>query len=424
MKKIELQGIDEFIYYDVTKSGLPVYFWINNRVQNYHASLNVYYGSIHTNFKINDKTYKVPAGIAHFLEHIKFNEEKNYTSFDYYHENSVTSNASTTFEYTNYLIWGNSKINENVNHLLDFVFNPYFSESIIANEKGIIIEETNMTMDDPYAVLNFGLLKNLLNTYSYRNFICGTEDDIKNINLEDIKLIYNTYYHPQNMFLVVTGNFNPDELMTSIEENMNNKVFDKYLKPKNIFGKEKNTVFKEFELIESDVSTPKIAVGVKIPLKKFKNTTFFETRLITKLILDINFGDTSDFKEYILDNNIATSISFDAYQTIDYLVIMMDAETKYPYELLEKIKDKLNNLTITKEEFKRKINVLIATLVMQYDDISNVNRIIQENLVYDGYLHTDDKKLLENITFDKVGDVLKYLDMKNMSSIIMDKKKN
>lgn len=39
--------------------------------------------------------------------------------------------------------------------LLDFVYNPYFTKKSVAKEKGIIVEEANMGLDDAYSIVFF-----------------------------------------------------------------------------------------------------------------------------------------------------------------------------------------------------------------------------------------------------------------------------
>ena len=74
MKTLKLRGIDEVVYYDECDNGLPIYMWVNDRVNNFYATLNVKYGSMDTEFKYDgvDDYIKVSDGIAHFLEHVKF----------------------------------------------------------------------------------------------------------------------------------------------------------------------------------------------------------------------------------------------------------------------------------------------------------------------------------------------------------------
>ena len=59
----------------------------------------------------------------------------------------------------------------------------------------------------------------------------GTIEDIKNISLEDLKLLYQMFYHPKNSFVVVTGNVNPREVIRWIKENQDKKKFPKYQNP-------------------------------------------------------------------------------------------------------------------------------------------------------------------------------------------------
>ena len=92
MEEIELIGIDEKIYYYKTSSGLRIYMWVNKNVKSMESCLCVKYGSIHTKFKVGKKTYEVPNGIAHFLEHVKFNVSDGVTAHDIFYKLGADSN--------------------------------------------------------------------------------------------------------------------------------------------------------------------------------------------------------------------------------------------------------------------------------------------------------------------------------------------
>jgi len=51
MQEIEIKGLEEKIYYDTCENGLPVYMWVNEKVNSFYITLSVKYGSIHTEFK-------------------------------------------------------------------------------------------------------------------------------------------------------------------------------------------------------------------------------------------------------------------------------------------------------------------------------------------------------------------------------------
>ena len=56
-----------------------------------------------------------------------------------FHLYSIFRNAFTTTEYTSYEVYASSNFKENLEHLLDFVYTPYFTEANVKKEKGIII---------------------------------------------------------------------------------------------------------------------------------------------------------------------------------------------------------------------------------------------------------------------------------------------
>lgn len=423
MEKIKIAGIDEEIYFTTSKCGLPIYVWKQEYAKSFYLSLNVNYGSIHTDFSINGKKYKVPQGIAHFMEHIKFNVDKNTTANDLFDPLGSDINAFTTFKYTSYLVYGTSKLKENLNALLDYVYNPYFTKEIIKKEKDIIASEINMGKDQPYNRLYFTFNDAMYHKEKYKYLITGEVEDIKKIELKDIELIYEAFYHPKNMFLIVTGNVNPYEIEQMVNDNLFKKEFKNYLNPKIITVKEPKYVAKKNVLISSNVEVEKAKVGLKISKKEFKDFDDIKLNIILNIILSSNFGDSSDLKEDLLQNNIITYLSANRFVLNDYIVIDVTVESKILDEAINRIVDALNNLFITKEDLKRKINSSIATLVLNYEDVENVNNMIQNYLIYYHKLIPNLKEIYESITIDEVQEVIDAIDTKEMTIVKMVKQK-
>ncbi len=51
MKKTKIKNTGEYVYTEKLKNGLEVIMIPNNKVKNFYLTLNVKFGSIHTNFK-------------------------------------------------------------------------------------------------------------------------------------------------------------------------------------------------------------------------------------------------------------------------------------------------------------------------------------------------------------------------------------
>lgn len=420
MEEIKLKGLNESIYCDTCENGLKVYMWVKKTVNTYYATLSVKYGSIFNEFKLGSKTYRTPKGVAHFLEHVKFNEDKDTTAHDYYFKTGCDTNAFTTFDYTNYQVLGSEDAPKNIVHLLDFVQNDFFTKNIVNNEKGIITEEAKMGEDDPYTVMLFKHLENIFHTYEHKYVITGSPDEIKKITLEDIKLVFDNFYHPENMFLVVTGNFNPYEVMDTIKENQNKKEFPKFKNPQRIINKESRKVKKEREDINLNVTSRKIKIGLKIARNSLKDYDEIHIKALLSIILKANFGITSDFRNELLEKEIMNNMSYMSEVFDDYYVVMFTIDSKYTDEILKLFQDKLNNLMIDEKTFQRIKNANVASLILEFEDVELVNSVIQNDILRYGKIIDNLKEIYENITYDDVVNFLNVLDIKNQSILVLN----
>ncbi len=422
MKEIELKGIKETVYYEKISCGLPVYVWKNDKVKGVFSALSVNYGSIHQEFKINGKNkyYQVPSGIAHFIEHLNFYEPDGTTATDFYAKYGSEVNAFTTFDYTCYHLYSTKEFKANLNHLLDFVLTPSFNKKMLNKEKNIIIEELAMDEDDPNSNLYFTHFADLFHKYKYKECITGKKEDVESTKLEDIELVFDTFYHPKNMFLIVTGNVNPYDVFKIAEENLKKKKLPTFKNPKLKKYREEASVVNALTEIKGNVETPKVKISVKTPLSNFKNIDPVELRLITSLIVISNFGPTSDLKEMLMERELMNYMSATRTFIEDYMIMTVTLETKYPKEVIKEIKEQMKNLEMTEENLRRKVNASIATLVLKYDDIMSVNNTMQEEILTFKTVVDNEKEHLENITLENVNKVLKKIDVKNMAITILN----
>lgn len=406
MEELELKGLNEKIYVYHTKCGLPIYMWVNEKVSSMYASLSVKYGSIHTKFKIGKKTYEVPNGIAHFLEHVKFNIDEETTAHDEFYKLGGDANAFTTFDYTSYIVFATNNKKENLEELLNFVYNPFFTKKCISKEKGIIVEEANMGLDDPYSIVFFHSLLNTLQKSKYRNTITGTPDDVTSITLEDVKLVYDTFYHPENMFLTLTGNFNPYEMACLVEDNLSKKKFGKYLNPIIIKENEPKKVTTKYKEEYINVTYPRLKFSIKMDMSRFKNYSSLELKILTNLLFNINFGATSDFRDELMEKGLIQNMNVTCDVYDDTFVVTINVTSNFKEEIIKKVKEKLENLSISELDFKRKKNATIATLILDYEDLENVSYRIQDDVLNNGGIVTNLKEILEDETIDDLKKLL------------------
>ena len=415
MNKIEILGTKETLFVEHLDNGLDIYMVPKEAVKNFYITLNVKYGSIYTNYKWNGENYEDPKGIAHYLEHLMFNMPEG-DAFNYFGELGSSVNAYTSNEVTCYEVFSNSKFKENLSYLLKMVFTPYFNKELVNKERGIITEEIKMYDDDPATLLFHNLYDNLFINDERKYLVGGTVEDIKNIKVDNIENAYKAFYQPSNISLIVTGNFNPEEVVAITSEVMSGFGFAENSLPELLTYEEPFEVNNEYILKEMDnVNKSKVVLGYKLPKNNFKSLKLskLELRLYLNLIMQINFGNTSIINEEMKSNGILNkTIGFRLEETDEYFIPIFIAETDYPDYFVTRIKEVMNKIAVNDESIKRKTKVAISNLIWLFDDIESVNTSIQDDILKYGTVITDIYQIYKSLNVDTALKVLNKLDKK------------
>lgn len=423
MKKIKIKGIEEEVYYEKLDNGLEVYLYTKDNVHMNYVTFTTRYGSVYNEFiPINsDKMTTFPKGIAHFLEHKVFAQKEDPQPMEFFAKSGSVCNAYTTFKNTTYLFYATESLTKNIEYLLDYVQNIYLTDESVESEKGIISEEIHMYDDRPNSILEEKIRKNTLKTNPYKDSIIGTTEDINKITKEDLETCYHTFYHPSNMFLVVTGNFNPEEVIDIIKKNQDKKNFTKEDKIKIKEFNEEDKVVKEKEVIKVETNIPKVAYTLKIPIKNLKITRR-KLHLYLYILFTILFDETSEFDEELKKENIISNTTYVNLINCDthILISLMNETNKYE-EFIEKVKEKLNNLEINEKDFNRKKKVLISNEIFAYENVEAVGDIIVDNIIYNKELEDNPIEIINNLNMKEFLELIKKIDIKNTSLVVLKK---
>ena len=115
MKKIELKGLEATLYQETLDNGLEIYLLPYENKKNYYISYATHFGSDVLQFTdTTGKTHTPPLGVAHFLEHKMFEEESGIDPFSFFSESGTDSNASTSYDNTQYICAGTRNFRENL----------------------------------------------------------------------------------------------------------------------------------------------------------------------------------------------------------------------------------------------------------------------------------------------------------------------
>jgi len=339
MEKIAFEQLKEELYYEKLENGLDVYILPKKGFNKAYATFTTKYGSIDNHFKPfgKDDYVKVPDGIAHFLEHKLF-EKEDGDVFQQFSRQGASANAFTSFTRTAYLFSSTSHVEKNLETLMDFVQEPYFTEKTVEKEKGIIGQEITMYDDNPDWRLYYGVIENMFKSHPVKIDIAGTKETISHITKDMLYECYNTFYHPSNMLLFVVGAVEPAQIMSQIKENQAKKNYSAQPEIERSFEPEIEEVAEKKQVLKMNVQTPKCIVGIKAPSSTLKGQEMLKQELSTNIMLDILFGKSSaGYTELYNEGLIDDSFSYDFSQEQGFGFAMAGGDTNDPERLTERI---------------------------------------------------------------------------------------
>ena len=420
MKKKKINFYNEDVYFEVLDNGLEVYIIPKNDVSDVFVTFTTKYGGANFPFKVNGKTITVPNGIAHFLEHKMFEQINRVDPFTFYNKSGAYCNAYTNYLNTTYLFAGTNNFEENLNYLLDYVQDGYFTDENVEKEKGIIAQELKMYDDMPDNIIFERTIFNLFKNHPVKYPVGGTISDIVKITKDDLYKCYNVFYHPKNMFLVITGNVDVEKTINIIKNNQKDKTFDEInIDIENI--KEPDEVETEKEIIKHNVATPYVSYAIKIPVNVFNNIDKKKRNLYLSSMFNILFDETSLFYEKMKEEELLdTPIDIDTLDTDNYKAYMFTFKSKHYEKVINEIEKVLSNIEISKEDLNRKIKVNISNLLYIFDDISKTNKWILNNKIMYDDIYINIYEVLKNMNIKELKNMIKNLDLKNKSILIIE----
>lgn len=359
MEKINFDQLQEELYHEKLPNGLNVYILPKKGFNKTFATFTTKYGSVDNHFVPlgKDEYVKVPDGIAHFLEHKLF-EKEDGDVFQQFSKQGASANAFTSFTRTAYLFSSTSDVEKNLETLVDFVQDPYFSEKTVEKEKGIIGQEITMYDDNPDWRLYFGLIQNLYQNHPVKIDIAGTIESISHITKDLLYECYNTFYHPSNMLLFIVGPVDPHKFMDQVRENQAKKDYKEMPEVKRKFEEEPLQTAESKQVLEMNVQTSKCLIGMKALHVDQTGPELLKNELTMNVLLDLLFGKSSEnYNQLYNDGLIDETFSYDYTQEQGFGFAMVGGDTDNPDKLAEVLKNMLfqakNGTTFTEEQLER-----------------------------------------------------------------------
>ncbi len=405
IKLFESELLGEKYYKIDHASGLRIYVCPKD-VSTTFGILCIGFGGSVTEYKIDGKTYTLPEGCAHFLEHKLFDNPDGTNADDVFSSLGAYCNAYTSNDKTAYLFSATDNIDACLEHLVYFVTNPYFTQETVNKEMGIIGEEIRGCIDDPYDRGYLGMLEGMYYENPVRSEICGSEQSIAEITPEILYRCCEHFYIPSNMIMCVCGRVTPEQVISAVNKSLKLKPA---IKPEIPSFREPRKVKYAYTEVKMPVSKPLFSIGIKDsevikdPIERLRKSE------AVSILLHMLFSQSGEFYLEILDRGlISPGFDFGYSSNATTAYTMISGESDDPEELLNMIKAHITECRregICKKDFEREKKCLYSSYIADFDSSEDIAFSLN-SYAYDGIDMFMFPKIIQGIDFDMVKKLL------------------
>jgi len=320
MKKTYYPELDETLYTGVLENGLTVAVVPRKGFTKKLAYFVTDYGSIHTDFTLEGKQYRTPAGVAHYLEHKMFDLPGDRDVSAEFAAMGAMTNAFTSFDMTAYYFSCTENFEDCLRLLLEFVSTPYFTEESVEKERGIIDQEIGMNLDAPESVIFDNLTSALYRVHPIRVPILGTSETIRQITPEILHACHRAFYTPGNMLLCVVGDVDAEAVADIAREVLGTEARE--VGRKAAFGQEEMTCAQAEVEASMEVAMPMFDMAFKCEPLEYGEEAI-RREMIADLAAEALFGESSELYLRLYEQGLIDSSFGGGFETVDGCAMLM-----------------------------------------------------------------------------------------------------
>ena len=312
MNKVFYPGLNETLYSCKMENGLTVQVLPRPGFSRKLAYFVTDFGSIHTEFLLDGKKIKAPAGVAHFLEHKMFELPGRDVSAEFA-ALGANVNAFTSYDVTAYYFSCTENFLPSLRLLLEFVSTPYFTEESVKREIGIIDQEIGMNADSPERVFE-NLMQAMYCSHLIRVPILGSRESIREITPEILNQCHRAFYTPANMILCVVGDVDPQQVLDTARQVLGDekKEAGSKLRP----WQEEMTCHRETVRMPMEVAMPNFQLGFKCE-SVGTGEDAIRQEIIGDLAAEALFGESSELYLQLYESGLIDSSFGGGFETVD-----------------------------------------------------------------------------------------------------------
>ena len=341
MNKREYPHLDEVLYELQLENGLQIRVVPKRGFAKTYAFLATNYGSIDTSYAYQGQTMTSPAGVAHYLEHKMFDLEEG-NAMQLFAKTGASPNAFTSYSMTAYYFVCTDQWQENLKHLLHFVYTPYFTQESVEKERGIIAQEIRMYEDNADSCGFEQLARAMYAHHPLRVPIAGSVESIQDITAQTLYDCYEAFYSPANMILCVVGDVDPLEIRRIAQENT---PAESRGKPLRCYGPEEPlTPVRPLVEREMEISMPSFTIGFKAAAPK-PGFDSFKAEFVGELAAEMLAGESSELYTRLYNEGLIDADFSIGYESLPGAAFLnAEGDSKAPQSVLQALLEEARRL--------------------------------------------------------------------------------
>ena len=351
-------------------------------------------------------------GISHFIEHTVFkgtSKRSSYEISDYIDRIGASINAFTSKEITCYYTKSTYEhVEETIEVLSDLFFNATFNKQELEKEKGVILEEINMSEDTPEDILFDLLAESRYGDQGLGRTILGPKSNIKRFTRQDVLDYMDKYYTADNVVISIAGNVDIDK----VEQMVDSYFAKNFVRTKSASQVKCETVTKNH--LHKYKKIEQTHVGISLPAYKLGDERN-DALSIASYVLGGGMSSRL-FQKIREEMGLAYSVYsyISAYKDQGVLEVYAgvnpksrDVATAKIIEEMQKLKDN----GINEQEFLRGKEQIKSAFIMARESTSSQMLLFGKHMIYfdEKYSIEDKLKKFEKLTIEHVNKVIKDL---------------
>ena len=304
-------------------------------------------------------------GLSHFVEHIMFSGTARRAQGAFAETMEAAGDANNAYTSKDLTVYQSGFPRSALETIFDLegdrLENLAIDPAVVASEREAVYSERRSRYDDDnYGRLHLEMNATAFIAHPYRFPVIGWSSDVENWTQEDLESYFLTYYAPNNLTIVFTGDATADEVFALAEEYFGGLAAQE--PPQPIRTSEPQQSGERRLLIEADATTPLLHVAFHAG-----SATDPETLPMSVLLNILIGGDSSRLhRAFVEDEQIALAISGFQMEGIDpglvyfYLTLPPDTDIDHvASRLLEELGRVARN-GVSDDELQKARSTMIA----------------------------------------------------------------